>query len=174
MARTLYEIGTDMQALEALLLETGGDISDPAVAAAVAAWESELETNLSAKVDGYARLIADMEARAEARKAEASRISDLAKADQKAADALRERLRFVFDAKGIPPVQTANFRVGLAKKGGKAPMDLRVGVDELPSWAVRSETVLSPDKDAIRARLEAGEVLSFAALMERGNYISIR
>ena len=174
MARTLYEIGTDLEALEAILLEHGGDITDPAVAAAVTAWESELEQNITGKVESYCRLIADIEARAEAREREAARLSYLAKADGKAATALRERLRFVFEAKGLKPVQTDNFRVSLAKKGGKAPLDLRVGIDELPGWAVRSETVLSPDKDAIRARLDAGEILSFAALMERGNYISIR
>lgn len=174
MARTLYEIGSDMAALETLLLENGGDISDPAVADAVAAWESELEQNLTGKVESYCRLIADIEARAEAREKEAARLAYLAKADGKAAAGLRERLRFVFEAKGLKPVQTDNFRVSLAKKGGKAPLDLRAGVDELPSWAVRSETVLSPDKDAIRAKLEAGEALPFASLMDRGNYISIR
>lgn len=174
MTRTLYEIGSDMAALETLLLESGGDMTDPAVASAIDAWEAELETNLVAKLENYICLIQEIEARADARTAEARRIADLSLADQRASAALRERLRFVFATRNIKPVQTERFRVALAKNGGKAPLDIRVGVDELPAWAVRRETVVTPDKDAIRARIEAGDVLSFASLLERGNRISIK
>ena len=174
MARTLYEIGSDMQALEALLLENDGDISDVSVSIAVEAWERELETNLTGKVDAYVRLIADIEARADARLVESNRIAALVKADTKAADALRERLRFIFETKGLKPVQTDHFKVSLVNNGGKAPLHIRVGMDELPSWAVKSETILSVNKDAIRAALTDGKEVSFASIGERGNRISIK
>jgi len=174
MARTLYDIGSDMQALEALLLENDGDISDVSVSIAVEAWERELETDLTGKVDAYVRLIADIEARADARLVESNRIADLVKADTKAADALRERLRFIFETKGFKPVQTDHFKVSLVNNGGKAPLHIRVGMDELPSWAVKSETILSVNKDAIRAALTDGKEVSFASIGERGNRISIK
>jgi hypothetical protein len=47
-------------------------------------------------------------------------------------------------------------------------------VEELPAWAVRREMVVSVDKDAIRSRLDAGEPLDFASLMERGTRINIK
>ena len=88
--------------------------------------------------------------------------------------ALRERLRFVWETRKLGKVETDRFTVSLAKNGGKAPLDIRCGVEDLPSWAVKTETIASADKDAIRARLEAGEALPFASLMERGTRISIR
>jgi len=174
MGRTLYEIGNDMAALEALLIESGGDISDPKVAEAIGRWEQELEGDITSKVDSYCMLIADIERRAQARWAEADRLKQLAETDENAAEALRERLRFVFELRNLKPVQTDRFRVALVKNGGKAPLDIRVGVDEMPDWAVKRTLVLAPDKDAIRERLDKGEQLPFASLLERGNRISIK
>jgi hypothetical protein len=171
---TLYEISDDLRALEALLVEADGDISSPQAAEAIAAWEQELSTNLAEKVDRYCSLISEIEVRAAARTAEAERLRELAKIDDRAALALRERLKFVFESRSLPTMQTERFRVSLARNGGKAPLDIRVGPDELPAWAVKRKTVVETDKDAIRARLEAGETLPFANLMERGSRLVIK
>ena len=171
---TLYEISDDLRALEALLVEADGDISSPQAAEAIAAWEQELSTNLAEKVDRYCSLISEIEVRAAARTAEAERLRELAKIDDRAALALRERLKFVFESRSLPTMQTERFRVSVAKNGGKAPIDIRVGPDELPEWAVKRKTVVETDKDAIRARLEAGEVLPFANIMERGTRLVIK
>lgn len=170
---TIYEISEDMAALDALLAETGGEIT-PEAEAAFNAFEAELAANLHAKTDAYCALIAEIDARASARKAEAKRLADRAKTDERTADALRERLRFVWEQRGLGKVETDRFTVSIAKNGGKAPLDIRCGVEDLPAWAVKTETIVSADKDAIRARLDAGEKLSFASLMERGTRISIR
>jgi hypothetical protein len=170
---TIYQIADDMAALDALLAETGGEIT-PEAEAAFNAFEAELTNNLNGKVDAYCALIAEIDARAAARKAEAKRLADRAKADERTADALRERLRFVWEQRKLGKVETDRFTVSLAKNGGKAPLDIRCGVEDLPGWAVRVETTASADKDAIRARLDSGEVLEFASLMERGTRISIR
>jgi hypothetical protein len=172
--QTLYNIADDLRALESILLEAGGDISSPEALAAVEAWEVELETNLGSKIDNYCALISEIEARSSARKAEADRLADLARVDENAAKALRERLKFVFESRSLPTMQTERFRVSLARNGGKAPLDIRVGPDELPAWAVKRKTVVETDKDAIRARLEAGESLPFANLMERGSRLVIK
>ena len=82
MNRTIYDISADLAALETILHENGGDITDPQAADALAEWERELETDLAGKVDRYCALIAEMEVRAAARRAEAERLVDLAKADK--------------------------------------------------------------------------------------------
>ena len=171
---TLYQIADDLRALEALLVEAGGDISDPAATAAFEEWEAELSTNLAGKVDNYCGLITEIEVRAAARQAESDRLRDLARVDDNAAKALRERLLFVLQTRNVPKVDTERFRVSVAKNGGKAPLDVRVGPDELPAWAVKKRTVVETDKDAIRARLEAGESLPFATIMERGTRLVIK
>ena len=100
--------------------------------------EAELETNLGSKIDNYCSLISEIEARSAARKAEADRLADLARVDENAAKALRDRLKFVFESRSLPTMQTDRFRVSIAKNGGKAPLDIRVGPDELPEWAIKS------------------------------------
>ena len=170
---TIYEISEDMAALDALLAETGGEIT-PEAEAAFNAFEAELAANLHAKTDAYCALLAEIDARAAARKAEAKRLADRAKTDERTADALRERLRFVWETRRLGKVETDRFTVSLAKNGGKAPLDIRCGVDELPAWAIKRETVVTVDKDAIRSRLDAGESLDFASLMERGTRINIK
>jgi len=172
--QTLYQIADDLRALEALLVEAGGDLSSPEALAAVEAWEAELSTNLAGKVDNYCGLITEIEIRAAARQAESDRLRDLARVDDNAAKALRERLLFVLQNRNVPKVDTERFRVSVAKNGGKAPLDVRVGPDELPAWAVKKRTVVETDKDAIRARLEAGESLPFASIMERGTRLVIK
>ena len=170
---TIYEISEDMAALDALLAETGGEIT-PEAEAAFNAFEAELAANLHAKTDAYCALLAEIDARAAARKAEAKRLADRAKADERTSDALRERLRFVWETRRLGKVETDRFTVSLARNGGKAPLDIRCGVDELPAWAIKRETVVTVDKDAIRSRLDAGEPLDFASLMERGTRINIK
>jgi hypothetical protein len=174
--RTIFDISNDMAALDAVLHECGGDLSDPNADQILQRWEEELESDLHGKLDDYCGLIRELEARAEARKAEADRIAELASKDRKTADNLRERLRFIFDLRGLPTQQTSRFRISLARNGGKAPLDLRAEPDDetLPDWAVQTKTVKSFDKDAIRAALERGEALSFARLLERGNRIAIK
>jgi hypothetical protein len=174
MNRTIYDISADLAALETILHENGGDLSDPKAEAAIAEWERELESDLTGKVDRYCSLIAELEARSAMRQAEADRLADLAKADDKSAQGLRERLRFIWETRNLPKIETARFRVALTRNGGKAPLDLRVGPEELPEWAIERKTVVTANKDAIRARLEAGENLPFANLMERGTRISIK
>ena len=61
MKQTLYNIADDLRALEAILVEAGGDISSPDALAAVEAWEAELETNLGSKIDNYCSLISEIE-----------------------------------------------------------------------------------------------------------------
>jgi hypothetical protein len=174
MSQTLYQIAGDLAALEALLVEAGGDISSPEAAQAVAAWEAELETNFKGKVDGYAALISEINARGHAREEEAQRLLDLAATDRRSASALKERLMFVLQTRGIPKIETDRFRVSVQRNGGVAPLDIREGPDSLPAWAVRRKTIVETDRDAIRARLEAGESLPFASLMERGSRLVIK
>ena len=66
MSRTLLEITEDLQAVDDLLTEAGGDITG--VEATVDAWMTELDQDLKGKVDNYSALITVMNARAEVRK----------------------------------------------------------------------------------------------------------
>lgn len=169
---TLLEIEDDVKALDALLNDCQGDVSDPKVQAAVDQWFAENEASLQAKVDGYAALIQEKKLLAEMRKQEAKRMADKANRDAAAAEFLAGRLKGVMERLGLSKIESKRFTVSVQGNGGKQPLDVHVGVDQLPEWAVR--TKIEPNNEAIRERLEAGETLEFANLQPRGTRLAIR
>lgn len=174
MTRTLYTISDDLAALAAILDEEGGDISSESAAAALDAWEAELATDIAGKVDSYCSLIAEMEARSNARAIEATRLSVLAKRDAASATSLRERLRYVWEARALGKIHTARFAVSLAANGGKQKLTVSLSPEDLPEWAIQREVKITTNTDAIRERIDAGESIEFARLEPRGNRINIK
>ena len=79
--RTLLDITDDVRALDDILAENGGDLSDPQIESILSQWETDLEGDLEAKLDSYAALITEWEARAEMRSVEAARLAKRAKTD---------------------------------------------------------------------------------------------
>jgi len=167
----LFQITDDLAALDDLLAEVGGDITDPSVAATVEAWMAELDQNLAGKVDNYAALITEIRHRSETRQAEAERLATRARIDREAADWLAERLRQALDDRGTKKIETERYAVSVVGNGGKQPLVL---TGDVPADWQRTRTTVEPDRERIRASLEAGEALSFATLGDRGRRLSIR
>ena len=63
MSATLYEISSDLSALEELLTEVGGELPDEVAEAAIDAWLEETGTATKDKVDRYCGLIRELESR---------------------------------------------------------------------------------------------------------------
>jgi len=167
----LLQITDDMQALDDLLAEVGGDVSDPNVAAAVEAWMAELDVNFAGKVDNYAALITSIRARADVRRAESERLAKRAEIDEASADWLAARLLQALEARGTRKVETDRYAVSVVGNGGKAPLILTGDVP--PEWCKFIEKI-EVNRDKIRASLEAGEALPFASLGERGRRLAIK
>jgi hypothetical protein len=167
MTRTLFDISEDFRALEDLL---DGDTPD---LEAITAWLDELGAERDQKLDGYARLIGEIEARAKFRKDEARRIAELARLDETKAQQLKDRLKLFFESHGLSSIHTARYRLTLAKNGGKAPLILDTpDAEALPPRFQRVSIDL--DREAIREALDAGEALDFARLGERGYSLRIK
>lgn len=171
---TLFEIGSDVIALEELLSDIGGDVTDEQVERAFDEWFAEIGDDVKTKLDSYVTLIAEFEARAEARKAEAQRLGKRAITDSNKAEQLRARLKIFFERTGKTKIETARYTIAIAKNGGKIPVEIGVSPDLLPIRFQRIVTNISADTDALRAMLEAGEELSFARLGERGTHLRIK
>lgn len=171
---TLLEIGQDMAALDELMDEIGGDITDPQVETYLDQWFSELHKNETEKLDSYAALINEKEELAKVRKAQATRLAEKARRDQASADYLKERLKRYFQERGYKKKETDRYTLTLANNGGKLPLILDVQPEELPARFQRTKVVVSADQDAIRNALDAGEVLEFARYGERGQSLRIK
>ena len=168
--RSLFNISNDLEKLNELLDQVSDDAEQQEL---INQWFAQLETERDSKLDGYAALIAEMLARSEIRKAEAHRMMDLAAADERKAQLLKERLKWFFETHNLKTIETPRYRISIAKNGGKAPLVLKPELlsNQLPE---RFQKVsVEPNKTAIRAALEAGENLDFAALGERGSSLRI-
>lgn len=170
---TLYEISGDLTALAALLEESGGDVSEIDAEAAIDTWLNELGAARDVKLDGYAALIREYEARAEARKLEAHRLTESAKSEANKAARLKERLKQFFALHGLKTLETRRFRLTLANNGGKLPVRvLAENQGAIPDEFCRFKREV--DLESIRAALEAGESLEFAEFGERGQSLRIK
>jgi hypothetical protein len=171
MSRTLFNISDDLRALDHLISEVGGDISDPSIADAVEAWIRELDSDLTRKADNYAALIAEMRQRAEIRKAEAERLAQKARRDEDSASFLSARLMAALEERGLKKIETDRFTLSVAANGGKAPLSI---TEDVPLEWCRTIEKIEPDKEKIRTALEGGADLPFASLLPRGKRLSIK
>ena len=170
-SRTLFEISQDLTALYDRIEALGGDVSDPAVEQEIDAWFEALGHERDGKLDNYAALIRELEARAEARRAEARRLADRARRDAEQADYLKNRLVLFFQQHGLKTVETPRYRLTVQRSGGPAPVHLKVDAEALPEAFQRWK--VSPDLGALREALERGEATELAELGERSYYVRI-
>ncbi|HEY7770478.1 siphovirus Gp157 family protein [Longimicrobium sp.] len=171
---TLYEIDADESALAELLFDVGGDVSDEDVAAAVDAWMAELGDARAVKLDGYGKVIGELEARAAAKTAEADRLRNRAAAELNRVKQLKERLLAYMRERGHKAIGGNLFRFAVCANGGKTPLVLHVPTEELPEQFREALTTYRPKSDDIRAALESGADLSFATLGDRGYHLRVR
>jgi hypothetical protein len=169
---TLYDISDDLLALESILIEAGGDVTDPEADQAVDNWLAELGSARDEKIDAYCSLYREFDLRAKAREEEATRLFNLASADLNAARRLRERLLYFFELHRISKLETERFRLTVAANGGALPLFVDCEPEALPEDYQRVR--IEADKAAIREALESGAPLDFARLGERGRHLRIR
>ena len=168
---TLLDISDDIRAIDALLDEVEGDISDPKVAEAIDAWMAEAETNMRTKVDNYAAFITELLGRAKVREEEAKRMAARARVDKAAAASLKGRLLFFFETHGLKKLETDRYKVGVANNGGKQPVQVDLLPELLPKDLQR--VTVAADTDEIRAKLAAGEKVEGCYLVPRGTHLRI-
>ena len=160
----LYEATAAAQELEEMIAasaEVGGDITELDGHFDILTRQAD---SLPAAIDDVLSLVRDIEARAEARKAEADRMRQRAKRDQAVADWFRSHVLRVMQSEGMKKLETSRWRVTVAMPGGKQALEI---VDDVPAEFTREVVTREIDKDAIRVALEGGTVLPFARLVEK-------
>lgn len=175
MPDSLFTISRDLLELQRSLEDLGDMPEDQACA--IGEWINSIAdekiVDRDIKLDNYAALIGDLEARAEIRKAESKRLSDRAQVDLNQAKALKLALHRFFELHQLKTVDTPRYKITLANNGGKLPLLLDdICVDQLPDQFVKTEK--SVNKDAVRAALDSGEVVQFARFGDRGKSLRIK
>lgn len=151
MNRRLHEVGADFLALEALLLEAGGEVTPE-----IEAWMAENDTNLEAKVDGYASLIEEWSADAAKWKAEEVRVATHRKTLENAAARLKARLVGELVAMDRLKVETPRFKVAVQRAA--STVEVLVDASVLPPQFRREiPATIEADKTALRAALKLAD-----------------
>ncbi len=170
---SLFDLTSKLAAIEGLLAD-GLPETPEAEAELDRVLAEELATReaVEDKAEAYCGLITELEALATARKAEADRVYKLAKVAEAQVERLRQALREALLRLNMRKLVTERYQIGLRKPGGKTPLE----IDEfmVPAEFVTVETITNPNKDLIRQRLDAGEVLEFARYLERQDSLVIR
>ena len=125
-------------------------------------WNTDYEN----KVENYIKVIKNLEADVEARKAEIKRLTELNKADEKKKDHLKETLSTSMQLTGHERVDTPLFKVSFRKSQA-------VEVDELVLPESYKVATWKPDKKRLKEDLKNGLEIIGATLVERKN-LSIR
>lgn len=173
MSKTLLDISDDVLALEAILTDVEGDITD--VEETVDAWLLENEANIHAKLDGYGALIMELLAREEFRKKEAARLLEIAKVDGNAAKRLKDRLRFFFEIHKHKKIETERYKFTLCKNGGPEVLQCdHEDATDLPAKYQKEVITYKQNSDRIRHDLANDVALDFARIIPRGSHIRVK
>lgn len=128
------------------------------------------EANFEQKAESYCHILADLKGKIAGVKAEIDRLEDLLAGYDAKSLLLKTRLRDAVALRG-GKAQAGTFALRVQANGGKTPvqLDATLNPETLPDDL--RVVKYSPNVDAIRAKLEAGESLHFATLGERGTHL---
>jgi hypothetical protein len=171
--RSLFAIGADLEALNDLLEECGGDITDPTVCAAVEAWSAELDRDRGEKLDRVHGLLVRLHMEAAAARQQSAEWADRAASREKRSAGLKKMLLDHLQRRGeASAVSAAGLKFAVQANGGKPALTVNVPAEELDGRFLK--VTVAADVDAIRAAIEAGEDVPFARLEPRGFHLRVR
>jgi hypothetical protein len=166
--RSLFAITADLVAV-AESIDDSGELSPD-----VEAFFGTLETEEAEKLDNYVNLVKQLDAEAVAAVAEAEQYRAKATARTNAVARLKARLKLHLEQTGRTKVATTTNRtIRIQANGGKVPLILADGLDAYALPGAFQKVTVSPNTEAIRDALEAGEQLPFAALGEKETHLRI-
>ena len=170
ITQRIFSASAAAVALEELILASeasGGDIT--AVEGQID-WLASQSTDLAPAIDDLLAIASEIEHRAAGRKQEAKRIAELAKRDQAIADWMKGQITRVLESSGATSIQTPRHKVTLATPGGVRALEI---VGDVPEAFSTTVTTVVPNKELIRATLEAGQSLPFAMLHSKQKVLKV-
>ncbi len=161
---TLYELSADLMYILDLAEKEGGDESlEQAM--------QEIQGSIEHKAESIGKLVKEMQMLAETRKKEAQRMTRRSKIAENAAERAMNYLQENMTLCGMKSLETESFKISRCRNS-QSPVTIE---DHLVPDEYKTETVqMKINKDRIRKELEAGTVLPFATLQERGENLQIK
>ncbi len=164
---SLFSIGESFYALESLLIENEGEITEE-----IDQWLLEYQAKEEDKMDSYCYLIKKFEEIAE----EAKRLAERSTSYNKKAKDLKDRLKLYLENTGRNKVETGRFTISVCGNGGQLPIRLYedVTTERLPEQFIK--VYKEPDLSALRHSIINGDehAMQFAQVLPRGTHLRIK
>lgn len=160
---SLYKLTAEYEQLLNMLYDE--DIDEQMIIDTLESKESEIED----KADNYAKIIKELEAKANARREEAKRLTENAKVFENRVKVLKSNLFNSMKQTKKTKFATDLFLFNIVKNGGKQALTIDGDVPE-----EYTKTIIENDTDKIRQALEEGKELSFAHLEPRSESLRIK
>lgn len=161
----LYKLSNEMLKIESMI--TDDSIDEEMIKDTLESLNFEFED----KVDGYSKLIKQLENDADAIQGRIEELEEKLKRVKNLIKHLNQNLINSFETLDKKEVNTELFTIKLQNNGGKAPIEPYKDEDVTPEYL---KQVLVPDKEKIRLDLEQGKELTFTRILPRGKHLSIK
>lgn len=171
----LYDITENLIALDALLQEQGGDVTEGTQGEALEKWITEYEWLERNKIDAYGSHIANINSDIDAINEEVERLRARASAYKNQIERMKWMVKTAMDMRGIKKLEGQKFTISIQKNGGAQPVEITAkSIEFIPDKFMKIER--RPDLELIRKAIENNdpEVANVATLKERGESVRIR
>jgi hypothetical protein len=165
---SLLDLTAERRALEEILERSGGDLSDPAI---LAAWDANC-VSLVEKVDAYAVLAMDWEARADHLDEMAKQLKARAATVRAGRERLLERARIAMG--DAPEIVGETYRIVRRLNPAKVEVLDEAALKESCPEAVKVTTTESIDKKAVKEALERNPAAVRGAVLTRSERVEIK
>lgn len=172
---SLYDLTEDLVALDRLLEEQGGDVSEGSGGETLEKWLKEYEWQVGTKIDAYGSLAKNWDSDINAIDDEMKRLSDRKRVIANKIMRLKMMAKLAMEMRGIRKLEGQKFTIAIQKNGGKLPLILKVeDPEKLPEKFVKIEKRI--DTEAIRSALEIKDpdAANVAELGQAGESVRIR
>lgn len=160
---SLYQLTNNYEAVLNMLYDE--EVDEQMILNTLEAIDGEIED----KADNYAKIIKELEAKLNARKEEAKRLTESVTVFENRVKVLKSNLFNSMKKTGKTKFTTDLFSFNISKNGGKQTLTID---GEVPEEYIK--TITENDTDKIRQALEKGEKLTFAHLEPRGESLKIK
>lgn len=177
MSKTsLFELTTELQALESLLIESESAELTPESSDAIEAWFAELIDQEGVKLDGYYYLIRKLDTEAASAAEEAERFRMKQQVRLNSVKRLKDRIKLHLETTGRKKIVTqSQHEFAVVYNGGVQRIEYDKQPSELPySEFVRTEVTYKFDEKLIREAIASGDGPEWAKLVDRGTHLRVK
>ena len=161
--KSLQAIVSDSLALDEILYERSGEITDQETSAIVDQFMSEILSDLAHKSDSYKFKIDQLDDAVQRMNTNAKQFSQVAKSISNIANSMQNRMKNAIIDLGVTEIIGNTFKFKLAKTAGSVVIE---NENLLPATYCREKTSIEIDKVAIKEDLKIGKLVPGAKIVE--------